>query len=394
MRLTARRAILSGVLAALIALGAAPTASGTAQAEGWGGEWIQETYFHGDKELTWIQWNDQVTGSVWIEPWGAGLAELQFTGTAAGLVVTGTWTAAPQESLDPEWLAGGTRTFELTLDAEQISWEATFSWSSDDGTSSMNAYARGIRGEDPTGTPPEVVAYRFNGFAKPATRISLNFRVKDDSGRATAKLTLYEGGKAYKRGVYKGKATGKKKAWKNVLLAADLKGPLYFCLWAQDAAGTKSVGAPRSSCTWVKLVVDIARVSNGCGGKGWEDLEAIENTFGNTSTYYGEDGTPYVVDFTEACNLHDAGYGGYAVYDRFSGEKVSFHDWSRSEIDAKFARDMATLCEDRIPAEETAARAECASNFRFATVRTFGGLFFDADLRSIGTQDEGHRGND
>ena len=217
--------------------------------------------------------------------------------------------------------------------------------------------------------------------------------MKDDSGRANARVTLFEGGQYVRNGSYSGKATGRKLRW-ILSLPANLKGPMFACIWAKDAAGNKSAGAPRSSCAWIKMVVPIERVSNGCGGEGWDAVVAAENYFGNTSTYYGEDGTPYAVSFVDACNVHDAGYGGHTVYDRFTGVKIDFHGWSRGEIDEKFRMDMEKLCDEQIPAEEQQARAECKTNFRYPTVRTVGGLFFDADPMHVGTQDEGTRAND
>ena len=247
-------------------------------------------------------------------------------------------------------------------------------------------------------SPPRVNAFPYPGFVSPVkpgkpaepNRITLKWSVKDDSGHAKARVTLFEGGQYIRNAGYDGKATGKKLSW-TVPLGAKLKGPLFFCVWAKDAAGNKSAGAPRSSCAWIKLVVPIGRVSNGCGGEGWDAVVAVENYFGNTSTYYGEDGTPYTVDFTAACNLHDAGYGGQTVHDEINKINIDYHDWSRGEIDEKFRMDMEKLCDAQIPAEERQALAECKTNFRYPTVRTVGNLFFDADPMTAGTQKTGDR---
>ena len=98
-------------------------------------------------------------------------------------------------------------------------------------------------------------------------------------------------------------------------LAKTLVGPLFFCVWAENAEGLKSQASPKSSCAWVPLLVDVKNpdVSNGCGGKGWDELVAAENYLGNVHTYKDLAlGTTYTVDFTDACDLHDAGYGGAA----------------------------------------------------------------------------------
>jgi len=254
---------------------------------------------------------------------------------------------------------------------------------------------------DPDCSRPKVRAFPYPGVVKletrkkePETRITLRFSVKDDSGHAKARVTLFEGGQYIRNLGYNGKATGRKLPW-TVPLAAKLKGPLFFCVWAKDAAGNKSAGAPRSSCGWISLLVPIERVSNGCGGEGWDSVVAIENYFGNTTTYYGADGTPYEVSFVAACNLHDAGYGGQTVEDTLNGGAlIDFSTWTRKDIDEKFRADMWKLCDKKIPESEPRARSTCYGNLRYNTVRTVGSLFFDADPISAGTQDTGPRNND
>ena len=138
----------------------------------------------------------------------------------------------------------------------------------------------------PAASPPQVETFAPSGVANPGTRVNLEYSVKDDSGRAKAHVRLYEGGKGIASAGSAGlrPATGQRQSW-NALLAADLTGPLFFCAWAENAAGTKSAKAPKSSCAWIPLLVDIDRVSNGCGGEGWETVVTAENLIGNSSTY-------------------------------------------------------------------------------------------------------------
>ncbi len=243
---------------------------------------------------------------------------------------------------------------------------------------------------------PVVRAYPVKTVLKPGTYGRLPLSVKDDSGKARVYGTLYEGGTAIKglRTSTFVTADGRMYDWKTRLVA-DLKGPLYFCVWAENPSGVKSVKAPKSSCAWLSFLVDIDRVSNTCGGEGWDSIVAVENYFGNTSDYY-DPGTKrtYRVNFAPACNLHDAGYGGYTVKDAVNGGIVDYHNWSRERVDVKFQQDMQTLCRTQIPAAATAALKKClAGNARFTLVRKVGSHFFDADLMKPGLQKEGPRDN-
>ncbi len=254
---------------------------------------------------------------------------------------------------------------------------------------------------------PTVRAFPVKKVLRPGTHASLPFSVRDRSGKAIVHAALYEGGTPALAVRSSGPITadGHTRHWK-ARLAADLRGPLFFCVWAENAAGKTSVKAPRSSCAWLSLLVDIDRVSNTCGGEGWDSIVAVENAFGNTSTY--RDPTTkrtYKVNFADACDLHDAGYGGYTVRDRVNrsaaarrahrpGPVVDFHSWSRNRVDHRFLRDMQTLCRRKIPAKAASARHACVTgNVRYWIVRKIGWAFFDADLLTPGTQSTGARDN-
>jgi hypothetical protein len=249
---------------------------------------------------------------------------------------------------------------------------------------------------------------------RPGTYAWLPYTVKDASGKAKVRGTLYEGGTPVLTGgsKYFLAADGRERgAWK-ARLAADLTGPLRYCLWAVNPKGRESVLAPKSSCAWLSLLVDIDRVSNGCGGEGWEDIAALENYFGNEHTYKDSNKNPlaktYEVNFMAACDLHDAGYGGMTVYDKLNNRTIDFRTWTRKRVDEKFWRDMKRLCDSQIRRQQdpgetaTVALAKCkgeggpasiGSEWLYNKVRYWGSYFFDADLTRPGHQASGHRDN-
>ena len=110
--------------------------------------------------------------------------------------------------------------------------------------------------------------------------------------------------------------------------------------------------------------VDIATISNGCGGGPYASLVKVQNLLGDSSTYRNSlnpFGTRYTVDFRPACNLHDAGYSGAYVWDAINGRWYDAFDRSKAEIDTKFLLDMQKLCEKQIPADAPEALRECKS---------------------------------
>ena len=252
-------------------------------------------------------------------------------------------------------------------------------------------------------TPPEVRAFDFTAkFATPGETITLGFSVKDASGRARVYVNLYGGGTPLKQQKTEGPATGLKQTW-TLTLSPSLKGPLYFCVWASNAAGKRT--AAFHACKWIPLLVPIGRVSNGCGGEGWDTVVKVENHFGNTGTYvepahYTQPGHHYVpakrftVNFVSACNLHDAGYGGQMVEDEINNRVVDYRSWTRKQVDDKFKADMGALCREQIPPSAAHARRACEANLRYWAVRKVGDYFFDADLMKSGTQTDGPRNND
>lgn len=239
---------------------------------------------------------------------------------------------------------------------------------------------------------PKVVAFQRSGIVRPGTDITLGFAVTDASGKAEVHIALYDGGVLDTSDDIKvSKADGSRLDW-SVDLGTDLKGPLFFCVWAENAAGDKSAKAPKSACKFISLLVDIAKVSNGCGGEGWPSVVAAENYFGNTSTYTEPKGGSYTVSFAPACNLHDAGYGGQTVAEAINGGTVDYHAWSRKRVDDKFQSDMWAVCRRRIPPSAKTALKSCIRDGRrYLIVRSLGSQFFDYDLTKAGTQGVGPR---
>ncbi|MEX2049186.1 MAG: hypothetical protein WEB90_06385, partial [Gemmatimonadota bacterium] len=249
----------------------------------------------------------------------------------------------------------------------------------------------------------ELRAFAPRATAEPGTDVSLEFAVEDDSGRATVHLTLYEGGRRlWSASPGPGSATGKRQA-ATFPLSSSLVGPLFFCVRAEDAAGNRSAGSPKSSCAWIKFLVPIKRVSNGCGGEGWDIVVKVENYLGNTHTYGDSWFNPlaktYTVNFKKACDLHDAGYGGQMVYDTINKRSIDYRRWSRKAVDKKFLADMLKLCNRQIPARAKYARQKCKStggalsfgaHSAYSIVRDWGHLFFDADLTLHGVQKAGN----
>jgi hypothetical protein len=385
MALRRGRVVATLSLLALVAVVALPLESVPARpaANEWAGTWDTDW---GRMVLT--QSGARVTGTYAHD-------DGRIEGTANGLVLTGTWNEAPTRAGPSD--AGSFR-FTMKPDLRSFSGDWTY-----EGGGGGTWVAERVGAPPSTKAKPTVVAYPFSGTARPASRVPLRFSVKDESGKATVHVRLYEGGASIVGFQQLRKATGQRQVWK-ALLAADLGGPLFFCAWAKNAAGQTSAGAPRSSCAWVPMLVAIERVSNGCGGAGWETVVTVENVIGNTSVYVDSNVDPrapsYTVDFTAACDLHGAGYSGVMVKDAINGGVVDYRTWSQKRVDDKFLEDMQTLCRRQIPSTAKVALAKCLAKggalsigaaSRYTFVRDWGERFFDADLTKAGTQRAGPR---
>jgi hypothetical protein len=255
--------------------------------------------------------------------------------------------------------------------------------------------------------PPVVQALTVR--VTPGSRAELPFTVTDASGTAKVYAALYENGEDIGKPVVVERSAKGQRQTVELVVPADVIGPLQFCISASNAAGESSARAPRSSCQWVSVLIPIDRVSNGCGGDGWgAAAEKAQNYLGNTSVYRDSNINPaakaYTVSFVDACNLHDAGYAGVTVRDGLHGGRVvDLRRQTRAQIDVTFLRNMRLLCERQIPASAETALANCKASggnasfgavSRYDFVRFYGSAFFDADLTKAGVQADGHRQND
>ncbi len=160
-------------------------------------------------------------------------------------------------------------------------------------------------------------------------------------------------------------------------------------------------------CLLNTRLVLIESVSNGCGGGPWKALAAAQNVLADKHTYKNSNINPlaasFMVDFRDACNLHDAGYSGAVVRDKLHGGAiVDYRSWARQPVDVKFLQDMQLLCDRQIPAGASTARANCkarggnvtfGAGSLYAFVREQGFRFFDADLARPNDQPSGPRDN-
>jgi hypothetical protein len=85
-----------------------------------------------------------------------------------------------------------------------------------------------------------------------------------------------------------------------------------------------------------EALVPLEVVSNGCG----PGRAASARPRPADIAAYGS----FKVDFRLACDLQDAAYRGAAVADPVNGGYVDAFDWTRAQVDAKFAADEQTLC--------------------------------------------------
>lgn len=157
--------------------------------------------------------------------------------------------------------------------------------------------------------------------------------------------------------------------------------------WAQnDENGNRGMAfvMAKPATGWPPLpsaLVPIASVANGCGpplGK------ASDPRWGDTSTYDDPSGQ-FVVNFREACNLHDAGYTAAKVRDKINGGIIDYFTWAQKPVDDKFLKDMRKICATQTPALPPVALAACkgrgstlsfGAESRYNVVSTVGDWFY------------------
>jgi hypothetical protein len=177
-------------------------------------------------------------------------------------------------------------------------------------------------------------------------------------------------------------------------------GPFYYCLWAEDKAGNRSPGEPKSDSAWLSREVPLVNVSNGCGTGAWgSGLEWVQNALGDTRTY-----GPTTVQIRPACNLHDAAYLGATVYNEFTKKVEDFRTTSRKQADREFLESIRSICKKALKGAKnrtqlndcrngvdlkgmtTLADAVIGGMTYYAAVRNFGGVGYDWDSTTPDTQ--------
>lgn len=238
--------------------------------------------------------------------------------------------------------------------------------------------------------------------------LKLTFTISDNSGKVLGGMRLYSGGSTVRSATTKGYVKNGRYSL-TIRNTPQGSGPFYWCGQAKDKAGNLSP----VKCKWLSIAVPISRVKvNGCGTDGYgPNAEALQNYFGDVREYgYGQDRTK--VQIRNACNIHDAAYAGITIYDVLDKQYVDFRQWSRLEIDAKFRNDIRMLCRrdlstpkrmapylrtcmngvglttfiGLIPIKGLAALDDAGANTYFDMVRAYGGVGFDADATTPGTQ--------
>lgn len=159
--------------------------------------------------------------------------------------------------------------------------------------------------------------------------------------------------------------------------------------WEESNIVSVSLGgvpAPRQA-------VALETISNGCGGgEAGDDPRFLDEvTFSS-----GTSGLRFKVRFRQACNVHDAGYGGYKIRNPLHKNAiVDYLTVPRKTIDDQFLSDLKLLCDQQLPKAKSAAWAKkkCYAHAvaYWAAVREVGSAFFDADPEQPGQQLVGTR---
>ena len=139
--------------------------------------------------------------------------------------------------------------------------------------------------------------------------------------------------------------------------------------------------------------VPIESVANGCGGGevGNSPRYLDEVTFSS-----GTSGLRFKVRFRQACNIHDAGYGGAIIKNPLHGNTiVDYRTVPRKVVDDQFRTDLKVLCDQQLPKNRIPAsvRKSCYqhADAYWTAVRALGWKFYDSNLAKQGTQLTGPR---
>ena len=256
---------------------------------------------------------------------------------------------------------------------------------------------------------PHIRAIPHKGIIGIRSQVPAGYLVSDSGGRSKVYADLYSHGELVASRFTKGTVASGTQSSLMWPASVGGKGPFYYCVWAEDAAGNRSPGAPRSSCAWLSREVSIDKVSTGCGTDAWgPTAEWLQNSLGDERRYGST-----TVKIRPACNVHDAGYAGVTVEDPFSGHVVDFREWSRADVDRKFMADVRSICRKALNTpKERADRTTCMNGIAltdlkimallpagiavgmpqigaltyYEAVSTHGGVGYDWDASIPGTQ--------
>jgi hypothetical protein len=235
---------------------------------------------------------------------------------------------------------------------------------------------------------PTVVALSSAAKIRNGEDIPARFTVSDNSGKAVFHAVLFSGGKVVPHPDSEKASKGLKPAdgreWKTSWPASTGgKGPFFFCVWAVDAAGNTSAGAPKSSCAWISRQVSLLSVSNGCGTSEYgETVASVLNWLGDTQEY----GKKTLV-IRPLCDQHDAAYAGATVGNTPGGKPVDYRTTSRLQADDAFLFGIQAMCEKELSkTPDLLAQCRADAGKYYLLVRQFGVGAYDADATTPGDQ--------
>lgn len=166
-----------------------------------------------------------------------------------------------------------------------------------------------------------------------------------------------------------------------------------------SAGGIKSVNAPWSSCSWLRVdQVLYGRWTNRKTCASPDDASGAFAWMTSVRTYGG-----VRVDFRDACGMRDSGYRGIVVQEPLTKKWYDFRTWTRAQVDQLFAQLLDLACRTQIPNTRryAQARAACRNGVEwtggsptgaigartfFSATRSAFQPYFDADLTAAGIQ--------
>ena len=136
--------------------------------------------------------------------------------------------------------------------------------------------------------------------------------------------------------------------------------------------------------------IDPSAHSNGCGPSWLPGFPFLINQ----QTFKGKDSitgitTKVKVNFKPACDLHDAGYAGLLVINRFGASPLDYAPYTKAAVDQKFFYDLCKICDATIPGSNKEATEKCkwsklgAWGYHFA-VKEAGFFTFDCNPNMSG----------